>query len=54
MKVIQRILKAFLWSSLEVMQNGKIIIAWSRVQGPLHLGGIGVPDLKLLGIALRA
>jgi hypothetical protein len=29
-------------------------MVWSRVQRPLSCGGLGVPDLKLLGIALRA
>jgi hypothetical protein len=28
-------------------------VAWRRVQRPLHLGGLGVLDLHLLGIALH-
>jgi uncharacterized iron-regulated membrane protein len=38
----------------EIVQNGKCMVAWSQVQRPLHFGGLGVMDLKLLGIALRA
>jgi hypothetical protein len=31
------------------------MVAWDKVQHPLHLGGrgLGVPDLRLQGIALR-
>jgi hypothetical protein len=29
------------------------VLAWKRVQRPLKLGGLGVLDLNLLGIALR-
>jgi hypothetical protein len=53
-KVIQKVLKAFLWSGSEVIQNGECIVAWRRVQRPLHLGGMGIMDMRLLGIALRA
>jgi hypothetical protein len=35
------------------VQNGKCLVAWSRVQRPLALGGLGIPDLKCMGIALR-
>jgi hypothetical protein len=53
-KAIQKILKAFLWFGSDVMHKGKSGVAWSRVQRPLHLGGLGIMDLRLLGIALRA
>jgi hypothetical protein len=33
--------------------GGKCLVAWDRVQRPLHLGGLGVLDLNLFGIALR-
>jgi hypothetical protein len=54
LKAIQRIMKVFLWSGTTVVQNGACIVSWSRVQRPLSCGGLGVSDLKLLGIALRA
>jgi hypothetical protein len=53
-KVIKKILTAFLWSGSEMLQNGKSSVAWSRVQRPLHLGELRIMDLKLLGIVLRA
>jgi hypothetical protein len=53
-KAIQKVLKVFLWSGSDVMQNGKCIVAWSRVQRPLHLGRLRIMDLRLLGITLWA
>jgi hypothetical protein len=37
-----------------MVQNGKCLVAWNRLQRPLHLGGLGIIDLQLLGVALRA
>jgi hypothetical protein len=54
LKAIQRIMKAFLWSGTAVVQNGACIMSWSRVQRPLSCGGLEMPELKLLGIALGA
>jgi hypothetical protein len=54
LKAIQRILKAFLWSGSEVVQNRKCIMAWRRVQRPVNYDGLGVLDVRLLGIALQA
>jgi hypothetical protein len=47
-------MRALLWTGTDVIQNGKALAAWSRAQRPLHLGGLGVKDMHLLGIALRA
>jgi hypothetical protein len=51
-KATQKILKAFLWFGSDVMHKGKCSVAWSRVQRTLHLGGLGIMDLRLLGITL--
>jgi hypothetical protein len=53
-KVIQKTLKAFLWSGMEVLQNGKTCVAWRKVQRPVPLGRLEIMDLGLMGIALRA
>jgi hypothetical protein len=37
-----------------MVQARKCLVTWSRVQRPLHLGGLGVQDLRLFSIALRA
>jgi hypothetical protein len=35
-----------------MVQRGKCLLAWDRVQRLLRLGGLGVLDLRLLSIAL--
>jgi hypothetical protein len=45
---------AFLWTGPDMVQRGKCLVAWDWVQRPLHLGGLGVLDVKLLDIALRS
>lgn len=52
-KALEKILKAFLWSGTEVVNGGRCLVAWTSVQRPLKLGGLGVLDLKLFGQALR-
>jgi hypothetical protein len=44
----------FLWTGMDMVQADKCLVAWSRVQRMLHLGGLGVMDLRLFSIALRA
>jgi hypothetical protein len=52
-KAIVKLMKASLWTGSDTVKAGKCLVAWSTVQRPRHLGGLGVPDLKLLGMALR-
>jgi hypothetical protein len=51
-KALTKIMKAFLWSGADQVQSGKCLVAWCRVQQPLDLGGLGILDLKLMGITL--
>jgi hypothetical protein len=51
-KALQKVMKAFLWTGNEEVRNGKCLVAWSRVQRPFHLGGLGILDLKWMGMAL--
>jgi hypothetical protein len=46
-------MSAFLWTGTDTVQSGKTLVAWSRVQRPLGLGGLGVVDMRLMGVALR-
>jgi hypothetical protein len=34
-------------------QGGKCVVAWNSVQRPLYLGGLGIPDFRVMGLALR-
>jgi hypothetical protein len=50
---MQKICRAFLWTGLETVQNGKCLVAWSQVQQLLQLGGPIVLDIHMLSIALH-
>jgi hypothetical protein len=52
-KALQKIMKAFLWTRTEVVSAGKCAVAWSQVQRPFSLGGLGAMDLRLQGMALK-
>jgi hypothetical protein len=52
-RALEKILKTFLWTGTDVVQGGKCLLAWKRVQRTKHLGGLGVLDLKMFDNALR-
>lgn len=45
--------RAFLWSGNQSATGGKCKIAWPIVCSPRDYGGLGMPDLRVLGFALR-
>jgi hypothetical protein len=53
LRAIRKLMTSFLWTSTDMVQAEKCLVAWKRVQRPLQLGGLGVMELDLLGIALR-
>lgn len=53
-KAIDKIRRAFLWKGRKEVKGGHCLIAWPRVCRSRELGGLGIADLKSLGIALKA
>jgi hypothetical protein len=51
-KALEKMLKAFLWSGMDIVQGSKCLLAWKRVQRPRHLGGLGILDLSLFSSVL--
>jgi hypothetical protein len=51
-RAMDKIMRVFLWSGTEVVQGGKCVVAWCQVQQPLHLGGLGIKDIKSQGLSL--
>jgi hypothetical protein len=45
--------RAFLWSGKETVSGGQCKIAWPIVCAPRDVGGLGLPDLRVLGYVLR-
>jgi hypothetical protein len=51
-RAMDKIMRVFLWSGTKVVQGGKCVVAWCQVQQPLHLGGLGIKDIKSQGLSL--
>ena len=54
LKAIDKIRRSFLWMGRKEANGGHCLIAWPKVCRPRELGGLGITDLKTLGIALKA
>ena len=52
-KEIDRRRRAFIWAGADTVSGGKCKVAWPAVCMPKDLGGLGLPDLSTLGVALR-
>jgi hypothetical protein len=52
-KAIDKLRRAFIWAGSEVVASGKCKVAWPVVCLPRQLGGLGVSDLRRVGVALR-
>ena len=50
---IDRSRRAFLWAGAQTVAGGKCKVAWRMVSIPKELGGLGIIDLRRLGVALR-
>lgn len=45
--------RAFLWSGSDSTNGGKCRVAWPIACSPKDLGRLGIPDLRIMGFALR-
>lgn len=46
-------MKAFVWQGTTSVTAEKCMVAWQKVCRPTEMGGLGIPNLKLQGQALR-
>jgi hypothetical protein len=51
-KVMLKIMRNFLWTGTDTVQGGKCSVAWNMVQRSLHLGGLDIPNLRVMGMSL--
>jgi hypothetical protein len=51
---IQKIIRGFLWKGRKDVHGGHCLVAWDQACMPKELGGLGIPNLRLLNLALRA
>lgn len=52
-KAMEKLMKAFVWQETTAVTGGQCVVAWKKVCRPTSMGGLGIPDLKLQGYALR-
>lgn len=45
--------RAFLWSGTDSASGGQCLLAWPKGRRPVDLGGLGVPNLQIVGYSLR-
>jgi hypothetical protein len=47
-----KICRAFLWKGRREVNGGHCLVAWDEVTTPKSVGGLGLPNLRLLNLAL--
>jgi hypothetical protein len=50
---IEKLRRAFIWAGADAVSEGRCKVAWQTVCRPRELGGLGVVDLRRVGVALR-
>ncbi|GJN13395.1 hypothetical protein PR202_gb00089 [Eleusine coracana subsp. coracana] len=52
-RALDKIIKGFVWCGTSSASGGNCVVAWDKVCRPTELGGLGIPNLRLQGRALR-
>jgi hypothetical protein len=50
---VAKCMRAFFWAGKKEINGGQCLVAWDSVCKPLRLGGLGIKNLRLQGLALR-
>ena len=50
---LNKLMKAFVWKGTNVVKGGHCLVAWTQVQRPMELEGLGLLDLRCMGAAQR-
>jgi hypothetical protein len=50
---IEKIIRGFLWKGRKEVKGGHCLVAWDKVCAPKEWGGLGIPNIKMMNLALR-
>jgi hypothetical protein len=50
---IEKIIRGFLWKGRKDVKGGHCLVAWDKVCTPKKWGGLGIPNLRMMNVALR-
>lgn len=53
LEALMKIFRGFMWKGRQSVNGGHCLVAWDRVASPKRVGGLGIPNLRLLNLALR-
>lgn len=51
---MEKICRGFLWSAQAQANGGQCMVAWTKVCSPKWAGGLGIPNLRWLNLAIQA
>jgi mannosylglycoprotein endo-beta-mannosidase len=54
LQALTKICRGFMWKARLDVRGGHCLVAWEQVASPKVLGGLGLPNLRLLNLALRS
>lgn len=52
-KALEKLMKGFVWQGTASASGVQCVVAWDKVCRPTDMGGLGIPNIKLQGYALR-
>jgi hypothetical protein len=50
---IKKIIRGFLWKGRKDVKGGHCLVAWDNVCAPKEWGGLGIPNIRMMNLALR-
>jgi hypothetical protein len=53
LQAFTKVCRAFMWKVHREVNGGHYLVAWEEVTTPKCFGGLGIPNLRLLNLALR-
>ncbi|KAM0855047.1 hypothetical protein ACQ4PT_050004 [Festuca glaucescens] len=53
LQALAKVCRGFMWKGRADVSGGHCLVAWDKVTSPKRCGGLGIPNLRLLNVALR-